>query len=348
MSMYHFRGAVAPALMVTLVLGTGTVAQAQNDQPEGPVIQIGKADPQNAGPQLPPPNEGPDLQNQPGTVEAPAAPKYWIGLVGGPIGEHHPLRAHLDIPEHEGLLVASVVPDSPAAKAGLKQNDILLRANDTELREMQDLVELVRTAGEKQGQIAIEVLRRGQRETVYITPEERPTDATPPQGNFGHAFGQDFGLPNGAEFPQDLLREFGDVPFEFRQFGPGVIVGGGGSVADLPNGVSVSITKEDNQPARITVKRGEDTWEIVGDDPASLNQLPEDLRPFVDQMLHGQSRHAMSFGHPGRAISPELGEGRLRERLDRIERRMQELQERLMGRQSPLTYAPQGQDADTK
>ena len=75
---------------------------------------------------------------------------------------------------------------------------------------------------------------------------------------------------------------------EFRNFGPGVIVGGGGQgVANMPNGVSISIQKQDDKPTHITVKRGDETWNVIGDDPESLKQLPEDLRPFVEQMLHG-------------------------------------------------------------
>jgi membrane-associated protease RseP (regulator of RpoE activity) len=341
--MNRFRGAVDWALMVALVFGAGAIAQAQDEDASGggPVIQIGKGDVGDPDPlSRPGPTDG-------AIVDSPEAPKYWIGLVGGPIGPDHPLRAHVDIPENQGLLVASIVPDGPAAKAGLKVHDILLRANDTDLREMQDLVELVLSEGEKQGQITVEVLRRGQRETVYITPEERPADAPQP-GSFGRAFGPGFGVPGGVEIPQDLLREFGDMPFEFRQFGPGVIVGGGEAAANLPNGVSVSIVKEDDQPARITVKRGGETWEVVGDNPESLNQLPEDLRPFVEQMLHGGLRHGMNLRGPGRAVLPELGDGRLRERLERMEQRMQELQERLLGEPNSPADEPQNEAAETK
>jgi hypothetical protein len=110
----------------------------------------------------------------------------------------------------------------------------------------------------------------------------------------------------------------------------------------------VSIVKEDDQPARITVKRGGETWEVVGDNPESLNQLPEDLRPFVEQMLHGGLRHGMNLRGPGRAVLPELGDGRLRERLERMEQRMQELQERLLGEPNSPADEPQNEAAETK
>jgi hypothetical protein len=116
----------------------------------------------------------------------------------------------------------------------------------------------------------------------------------------------------------------------------------------MPSGVSVSISKQEGQPTRITVKRGEETWEVVGDDPESLNQLPADLRPFVEQMLHGRSLHGMNLRRPGQAVLPELGDGRLRERLERMEQRMQELQERLLGPESAPANEPQPEAAETK
>ena len=41
-----------------------------------------------------------------------------------------PLRAHLDLTEKQGVLVANVPEDGAAAKAGLKQHDIIVRIND--------------------------------------------------------------------------------------------------------------------------------------------------------------------------------------------------------------------------
>jgi hypothetical protein len=106
----------------------------------------------------------------------------------------------------------------------------------------------------------------------------------------------------------------------------------------------VSITKQNDQPAHVTVKRGDDSWEVVGDDEASLQQLPEDLRPFVEQML-GQAQggtgtfnipippHGMPGMMPGTSgMMPQMGddqENRLQERLDAIEQQLKDLEQRL-------------------
>ncbi len=327
MSMNNSPRIVRLVLAAGLLLGAGAFVQAQQNETrdsEGNVVQIGRADEEVerlAEERLakPDPTDGAIIQQE--------LPKYWIGLLGGGIPDDHVLRAHLDLPSGEGVLVENVVPDSPAGKAGLKRYDILLRANDNELREMQDLVELVRTEGEKEGQIAIEVLRHGERETVYVTPEERPAAAGIPQpqgGDFGGQFPQ--GLPN--EIFRQLERE--GMPFNFRNFGPGVIIGGGRGMANMPNGVSISVQKNEGEPTRISVKRGDETWEVTGDDPESLDELPDDLRPFVERMLRNDGAGGSGFQMPNiEGFEGRLGDERLQERLEQMERRMEEMQRRL-------------------
>jgi len=166
--------------MVTLVLGAGAIAQAQNDQQsDDHIVTIGHTDGDKDQPNLPAPEDGgAGLRDV-----TPQAPQFWIGLSGSPIPPDHMLRAQVDLPENEGLLVQVVASNSPASKAGLKQFDILAKANDKELHEMQDLVDLVASEGPKKGQLKFDVLRRGKHETVTVTPEDRPAsecrNATP-------------------------------------------------------------------------------------------------------------------------------------------------------------------------
>jgi membrane-associated protease RseP (regulator of RpoE activity) len=236
MSVSNFRGAVEWALMVGLVFGAGAMAQAQEDeQSNDRVVKIGRADEEPEAHDV-----RPDRITD-GAIVQQEIPKYWIGLRGVVIGDDDPLRAHVDLPANQGLLVHEIVPDSPAAKAGLKKYDILLRANDVELNEMQNLIDMVVTEGEKKGQITLDVMRHAERETVYITPEERPADQMLSQDDTEQTpFGGGRRIPGGME--QFFGR--GGQPFDFRNFGPGIIVGegGGGGVA-IPNGISVASTR---------------------------------------------------------------------------------------------------------
>jgi hypothetical protein len=339
MSWKYLRGATHWALMAGLVFGASAFAQAEEES-DGNIVQIGRSDKAPARPNLPSPRQG-DEDDQ----ARPAAPTYWIGLLGGAIPADHPLRAQLDLPEHQGLLVANVVPKSPAAKAGLKQYDVLLKANGKDLHEMKDLIDLVMQEGAKKGQITLDVLRRNKHETVNLKPEDRPADEDVQQsgGGMGGGFGQlgsampgapPAGRPGAPGMPR---------PFQFRNFGPGVIVGGGDPFAGMPNGVSISVQKENDKPTHITVQRGNDKWDITGDDPEALKKLPEDLRPTVERMLHGGGgmAGAMSgfgqFQMPngpaglGPGFGPGMDPGQFREQMERMERRLDELQRQMHG-----------------
>jgi hypothetical protein len=340
--------------MAGLVIGAGTFVQAQ-EQSDGNIVQIGRADKSPAKPNLPP--QQPDDQD--GHVRQPA-PTYWIGLLGGAIPADNPLRAQLNLPEQQGLLVANIVPKSPAEKAGLKQYDILMKANGKDLHEMKDLIDLVMQEGARKGQITLDVLRQNKHETINLTPEVRPADADVQQAEgFGGGFGQ-----AGPMMPGDPLAGRPGMPgmprpFQFRNFGPGVIVGGD-PFAGLPNGVSISVQKQNGQPTHITVQRGNDKWDITGDDPEALKKLPEDLRPTVERMLHGGGGMAGAmggFGHfpmpngpagLGPGFGPGMDAGQLREQMERMEHRLDEMQRRMLGPENRPADKPNDTEDQSK
>ncbi|MBO0735403.1 MAG: DegQ family serine endoprotease [Alphaproteobacteria bacterium] len=53
------------------------------------------------------------------------------------------IAANLGLPNEHGALVAAVTPDSPGAKAGLKQGDVVLSFNGSEVTQLHDLPRLV-------------------------------------------------------------------------------------------------------------------------------------------------------------------------------------------------------------
>jgi serine protease Do len=74
-----------------------------------------------------------------------------------------------------GALVGAVVPDGPAARAGIQQGDVILTFNGQPIEDSRDLTQ--RVGGTPIGQSShIELLRNGQRRTVEIQPRERPTE----------------------------------------------------------------------------------------------------------------------------------------------------------------------------
>lgn len=92
----------------------------------------------------------------------------------GWIGVELAIRPDSAIPNDEkGLLVANVMPNSPAAQAGIQRGDVLLSIDGTPLSSANALVNLV--ANKAPGsQLNVEIERQGQALTVLVVPVERP------------------------------------------------------------------------------------------------------------------------------------------------------------------------------
>ncbi|HWG14694.1 MAG TPA: MarR family transcriptional regulator [Streptosporangiaceae bacterium] len=85
-----------------------------------------------------------------------------IGLVLAPAHVTISMRAAVGLPPVPGLLVRSVEPDSPAARAGLRPGDVLVAAGHRELRSIASLYAAAReaTAGDPSaGPVPLTVLR---------------------------------------------------------------------------------------------------------------------------------------------------------------------------------------------
>jgi hypothetical protein len=63
---------------------------------------------------------------------------------------------------------------------------------------------------------------------------------------------------------------------------PGLLLPG--ELKDFPVNLEISVTKKGQDPAKITVKRDGEQWDVSADE---LEKLPKDIQPFVKQMLGG-------------------------------------------------------------
>jgi serine protease Do len=106
----------------------------------------------------------------------------WLGVGVQPITPD--LQQALKLDTTEGALVAQVMPDSPAAKAGLQRGDVITRFAGEDVKKMRDLPNIVsRTpVGRK---IEVEILRDGKRKTLDVTVGklEEPSEAAGPSGS---------------------------------------------------------------------------------------------------------------------------------------------------------------------
>jgi C-terminal processing protease CtpA/Prc len=72
----------------------------------------------------------------------------------------------------EGLIVESVFPDSPAAKAGVKEGDILLKIDEKELVDIDQLMKAVQEAGKEDKELSIAIARGEEKLTLKVKPAE--------------------------------------------------------------------------------------------------------------------------------------------------------------------------------
>lgn len=250
---------------------------------------------------------------------------YWIGVGIGEVPEV--LRAQLAIPEDAGVLIEMAADGSPAAKAGLQEYDVLVKVGDRKITGMRELVDVVTDSDGKE--LTFEVIRQGKRQTIAVTPEERPVHS--PRGFGRHAGNRD-----------QWLERFGpDRPGLRMRFGR---MGEGGPnphQTELPENMTVTISKTGDQPAKVMVQRGDESWETTVE---KLDALPEDVRKVVRGFVGNHQQRGFQFEldrdrrdfDRGQFVPREFQRGfdgdmarqlrELREQMERLRRSVEDLE----------------------
>ncbi len=319
---------------LAMVMGFGMAnseiaSAAALEEPEGRIVEIAPT----ANDDLPEIRE-----NDPEEGEQSEQTAYWVGLRGRNV-EEPVLRTQFQLAADMGVVIEQVVPESPAAKAGLRQHDILLRVNGEALQSMEQLSEVVRASEGKP--LELRLIRLSKEETIVVVPEERSVDLLTEQSNRGFGFGGE------GDMFGDLMQGRNNA---FRIFpGAGLNFNGQWETNNaLPGGYSVNITRKNNEPAKIVVKKGDETWTIEGDDDAALQELPEEIRARV-KALSNNRLPGFNFGNlegleenlqfrMPRIFEEGNGRGfgfgneqrdRVMERMEQLEQQLEEMRDRL-------------------
>lgn len=279
---------------------------------------------------------------------------FWIGAMCVPV--EPTLRAQFGLKPGQGLVAVEVMAESPAARAGLQRHDVIVALDGRDLEEVGQLVQAVNDAGEKE--LKLEILREGKRKTLTVRPAKRPErePADDPRFNLrlpGAEAAKEHArqmrehlerirerIPEAEikrleEWIEKLERGEANQPLRWHLFGPGVVMqqmqAGGG----LPAGVSVTISKENEGPAKIEVRRGEEKWNVTENE---LSKLPEELRGPIGGMLGGGAMPAERI-----RIAPGAPEGARRDMQDELEqmrRQIETLQRQMKELQRPADEQP--------
>ena len=134
--------------------------------------------------------------------------EFWIGVQCGPAPEMDLKFGEDDIPLtiSEGVLVNSVVEESPAESAGIIEGDVILQFNGKKLLELQMLVEAIAETGETEARVHL--VRDGELTVVNVTPTRRKQEEQKPAESV-------FDLP--YYFMSDAIPEGYEVDIRLRK-----------------------------------------------------------------------------------------------------------------------------------
>ena len=188
-----------------------------------------------------------------------------LGVIVEPL--HPALRDQLSVADDQGVVVREVMPDSPAAKVGIKPHDVLLQIGDkTVPADPEAFVRLIRElpAG-KVGKVVL--LRKGKKETLpeLELPEAPPARPRRPDSRI-LPFPVEPSLPGGY-FLQIERSSDGSFRVQYRE--PGQTVRVEGTQADGKTSVS-----------KIEITEGRETKTYD-----SLEALPAGTREKVNKVL---------------------------------------------------------------
>ena len=108
---------------------------------------------------------------EPATGKVTESDVTWLGVYAEEISEA--LSSQLGLNSSEGLLVTYVAEDSPAAKAGLGKNDVLVELRDQLLVHPSQLIKLIRAHKEGDA-VKLTLYRQGKKQTVTATLAKKP------------------------------------------------------------------------------------------------------------------------------------------------------------------------------
>ena len=100
-----------------------------------------------------------------GRGESATPPRLGIALAPGHVARK--MRRAVGLPDVDGLLIREVAEDSPAARAGLAQGDLITAAGGQPTRTADDLFDALQAAGS--GTVELKIVRGTDERTVQVT-----------------------------------------------------------------------------------------------------------------------------------------------------------------------------------
>lgn len=283
----------------------------------------------------PPDNAEPPAALMGGAENPPPAPRPldklelnlpFIGLATATVPEM--VADHLDLKRGSGVIVRTVYPDSPANKAGLSVNDIILSVGETLIGNPEELSSSIQSMrpGDR---IAVSLIHKGLPKEVEVTLGERPAGMMGgiaqdpmlegiPQPHADRLRGLLRGSPGGIH---DRSHSFPDAQLEnsLRMMREQMNRAMGGDILEVPDGNRgggivqnrSTIRMTDSQGSieimsslgetEVTVRneRNETVWSGPWNNETDRSAAPKEIRERIEKVKPGSgSGFSFRFGKP--------------------------------------------------
>jgi serine protease Do len=216
----------------------------------------------------------------------------WMGVYTQSVDKE--LAKAFNLKSDRGVVVNQVADDSPAEKAGLKEEDVILSANGSSIESANDLSEAV-SAAKPGDKMTLDVIRSGHEMQIAVTLGEREDSS------------DNIIISRGYKAPQNWTFNYSNDDEEDSYIGVQLVELtpqlGAYFGADDANGVLVSEVEKGSPAEKAGIQAG-DIIVAVGDDKVSDAQ---DLRDMIQDTKAGSS---VSLGilreHNAKTIAVEV------------------------------------------
>jgi len=194
------------------------------------------------------------------------------------------LAKHLRLEPGQGVRISNVQRNSPADKAGLERDDIIIGFEDERIKSLEQLVDAVRQAGVG-AEVSLEIIHLGKRKTIELQLEafkDEPDLKYPSEPEIFQSWrpGRMFRFRPGDKNWIEMELPFDEKSLEVYEY------------HHLDDGEGYSITIEgnpDDEDALITVRIGSDEYKTtIGE----IDKLPEKYREAAQDALKNSRKHS--------------------------------------------------------
>lgn len=155
---------VAAGLAIAMIAPALALEGPADDSPPPPQVKREPA-------KLPQFKLAPDSQPQAAAKEAAAQDIAFLGVVSGEVPSM--LADHLGLKQGEGAVVRAIAPDSPASRAGISANDVIIAVAGNSISSPEEISKLITT--HKPGDsITLDIFHKGKPAKVDVILGSRP------------------------------------------------------------------------------------------------------------------------------------------------------------------------------